>query len=198
MSEEGRQRSQLVERLCEVVQSEGWEVKRDKRAMRYGDLIFRLHEDDQPSRLGDSDLKRQVPPFTLLHDRAALLHYVFQQSLGEKEDFLRRLIPLKLKDACILNLEGRQAYAEYWDQELKKWNQKIGGLSLSEMLVRLSSEDWARFKAIQEWHLRVVDMLGFLEGNWNYEALTELRGMVPLSCARDFSDVLRVSISVYS
>ena len=71
-------------------------------------------------------------------------------------------------------MEDRQAYAEHWDQELKKWNQKLAGLSLSEMLARLSSEDWTRFKAIQEWQLRVVDMLGFLEDKLKLRGFDEI------------------------
>jgi hypothetical protein len=38
-STEDRQRQELVERLCETVQAEGWQVVRDKAALRYGDLI---------------------------------------------------------------------------------------------------------------------------------------------------------------
>jgi hypothetical protein len=77
-------------------------------------------------------------------------------------------------DARTSSLEDRQAYAEYWDQELRKWNQKLAGLSLSEMLARLSSEDWARFKSIQEWYPRVVDMLGFLEDKLKLRGFDEI------------------------
>src|ERR1700719_5147232 len=31
------------------------------------------------------------------------LHYIYQRSLGEKEDFLRRIIPLRLDDARFSN-----------------------------------------------------------------------------------------------
>ena len=47
------------------------------------------------------------------------LHYIYQRSLGEKEDFLRRIIPLVLDDARFGGWRERVAYAEHWEKEFK-------------------------------------------------------------------------------
>jgi internalin A len=97
-STEGRQRSQLVERVCEVVQSEGWQVVRDKNSMRYGDLISVFMK-----TLSQADLVVVVLSAKYLHSPYCMaeLHGIYQRSLGEKEDFLRHIIPLTLSDAQI-------------------------------------------------------------------------------------------------
>jgi hypothetical protein len=41
------------------------------------------------------------------------LYAIYQRSLGEKEDFLRRIIPLRLTDAQFGTWRDRVAYAEH-------------------------------------------------------------------------------------
>jgi hypothetical protein len=38
-SADARQRGEVVERMCETLERDGWKVVRDKTAMRYGELI---------------------------------------------------------------------------------------------------------------------------------------------------------------
>jgi len=38
-SEEGRRRTEVVARLCETLDKEGWNIIRDTNAIQYGDLV---------------------------------------------------------------------------------------------------------------------------------------------------------------
>ena len=64
----GRQRQQVVEALCQKLESESWEVVRDKTGMRLGDLISTFIKSSQPRGSGHRRYnKQQIPPVTLLH-----------------------------------------------------------------------------------------------------------------------------------
>ena len=78
------------------------------------------------------------------------LHSIYQRSLGEKEDFLRRIIPLRLVDARFGTWRDRVAFAEYWEAEFK---------AMEEKFRQLGTADFALYRSMQEWHNRIGDML---------------------------------------
>jgi hypothetical protein len=81
------------------------------------------------------------------------LHSIYQRSLGEKEDFLRRIIPLRLADARFCTWRDRVAYAEHWEKEFK---------AMEEKFRHLAEADFRLYKAMQEWHNRIGDMLAYV------------------------------------
>jgi internalin A len=96
-SETARKRAEVVDRLCETLANEGWNIIRDKNAMRSGDLISGFMK-----RIGFADHVIVVSSDKYLRSRYCMaeLYGIYQRSLGEKEGFLRRIIPLPLADAC--------------------------------------------------------------------------------------------------
>jgi hypothetical protein len=62
----------------------------------------------------------------------AELYSIYQRSVGEKEDFLRRIIPLRLEDARFGAWRDRVAYAEYWEAEFKAMEEKFRHLAESD------------------------------------------------------------------
>ncbi|HTB37614.1 MAG TPA: hypothetical protein VK777_11020, partial [Reyranella sp.] len=78
------------------------------------------------------------------------LYDIYRQSLGEKEAFLRRIIPVVLKDAHIDAWRDRAAYAEYWETEFK---------AMEQHLTRLGEEDFKLYGAMKRWHNEVGNML---------------------------------------
>jgi hypothetical protein len=81
------------------------------------------------------------------------LHSIYQRSLGEKEDFLGRIIPLRLADARFCTWRDRVAYAEHWEKEFK---------AMEEKFRHLAEADFRLYKAMQEWHNRIGDMLAYV------------------------------------
>jgi internalin A len=81
------------------------------------------------------------------------LHYIYQRSLGEKEDFLHRIIPLRLDDARFSTWRDRVAYAEYWEAEFK---------AMEEKFRYLAESGFRLYKAMKRWYPQVSDMLRYM------------------------------------
>jgi len=97
-SDDARKRGEVVERMCETLERDGWKVVRDKTAMRYGDLISAFMK-----TLSQADCVIVVLSAKYLHSPYCMaeLYGIYQRSFGEKEGFLRRIIPLVLLDAQV-------------------------------------------------------------------------------------------------
>jgi hypothetical protein len=81
------------------------------------------------------------------------MHYIYQNSRLEKQEFLDRIIPLVLDDARFGTPEERVEYAKHWEARY---------LKLKSDLDHLSVEDFRLYKAMQEWHNRIGDMLAYV------------------------------------
>jgi internalin A len=115
-SDDAHQRTEVVERLCETLGQHGLNILRDKTAMRSGELISGFMK-----RIGLADHVIVVLSDKYLRSPYCMteLYSVYQRSVGEKEDFLRRIIPLRLADARFGTWRERVAYAEHWEKEFK-------------------------------------------------------------------------------
>jgi internalin A len=149
-SEDARQRTEVVDRLCKALDKDGWKIIRDKTDMRSGDLISGFMK-----RIGLADNVIVVLSDKYLRSPYCMteLHSIYQRSVGEKEDFLRRIIPLVLADAQISAWRDRVAYAEHWEAEFK---------AMEEKFRHLAESDFRLYKAMQEWHNRIGDMLAYV------------------------------------
>ena len=81
------------------------------------------------------------------------LHYLYQRSLGEKEDFLRRIIPLVLNDTRFGTWRDRLVYTKHWRAEFEEMEQHFKDLG---------EADFRLYKAMQDWHNRIGDMLAYV------------------------------------
>ena len=139
-----------VDRLCETFDKDGWHILRDKTAMRPGDLISGFMK-----RIGLADHVIVVLSDKYLRSPYCIteLHHIYQRSLGEKEDFLGRIIPLVLTDARFGTPEERVDYAKHWEARY---------LKLKSDLDHLSVEDFRLYKSMQKWHLDIGEMLTYV------------------------------------
>jgi internalin A len=161
-SEDARKRTEVVDRLCETLGQEGWHILRDKTAMRYGDLISGFMK-----RIGLAGRVIVVLSDKYLRSPYCMteLYSIYQRSLGEKEDFLRRIIPLVLADARIGTWRDRVAYAEHWEAEFK---------AMEEKFRHLAESDFRLYKAMQEWHNRIGDMLAYVNDKLSPHGFDEI------------------------
>jgi internalin A len=95
-SQEARQRTEIVDRLCERLRQDDWNILRDSTVLRSGDLISGFMK-----RIGLADHvivvlsdKYMRSPYCMTE-----LYYIYQNSRLEKQEFLDRIIPLVLDDA---------------------------------------------------------------------------------------------------
>ena len=110
----GKQREQVVDGLCEQMVAWGYDVVRDKDSLKSGDLISVFMQ-----TIGAGDRVVVVLSQKYLRSVNCLteLHEIFRVSRCQKEDFLRRIIPLTLSDAAISNWRARAEHVSYWKKE---------------------------------------------------------------------------------
>jgi internalin A len=115
----------LVDHLEERLIREGYEVKRDKRAMRPGDWIS-----DFMREIGRAERVCVVLSEKYVHSTYCMreLLYLYQSSLGEKKEFLNRLVPLVLEDAKISQTKDRSGHVRYWKDQLKELQEATADL----------------------------------------------------------------------
>jgi internalin A len=149
-SETARKRADVVDSLCATLANEGWNIIRDKNAMRSGDLISGFMK-----RIGFADHVIVVLSDKYLRSPYCMaeLYGIYQRSVGEKEDFLRRIVPLALDDARFGNWRDRLVYTKHWRAEFE-------GMELN--FKDLGEADFRLYKSMQEWHNRIGDMLAYL------------------------------------
>jgi internalin A len=149
-SEEDHQRQEVVDRLCQTLEREHWQVVRDKNALRYGDLISTFMK-----TLGQADLVIVVLSAKYLQSPYCMteLHALYQNARQEKQQFLNHIIPLVLKDASIGKWRDRVTCAKHWEAEFKAMEQDF---------THLGEEDLRLYKAMKRWHNEVGDMLTYV------------------------------------
>ena len=128
----------------------GWNILRDSNVLRYGELISGFMK-----RIGLADHVIVVLSDKYLRSPYCMteLHFIYQRSMGEKADFLRRIIPLVLAGARISTPEERVEHAKHWETRYMK---------LKSNLDYLSVEDFRLYQDMKRWHLDVGNMLSYI------------------------------------
>jgi len=141
------QGEKIVDDMCGVMEAEGWRVIRDKTAMNYGDWIS-----DFMKCLSRGDLIVVVLSAKYLQSNYCMteLHGVYQRALGDKGEFLDRIIPVSLDDAMIGSWRDRAETARHWQREFQE---------MEKSLPHLGQQDFGLYKSMQDWHNRVGDIL---------------------------------------
>jgi internalin A len=149
-SQGAHQRTEVVDLICERLGKEGWNILRDKTEMRPGDLISGFMK-----RIGLADHIIVVLSDKYLRSPYCMteLYTIYQRSVGEKEDFLRRIIPLRLDDARIGTWRDRLVFTKHWRSEFEEMELHFKDLA---------EPDFRLYKAMQEWHNRIGDMLAYV------------------------------------
>ena len=146
-SEEDRQRQEVVERLCQILESERWQVVRGKTALSYGDLISTFMK-----TLGQANLVIVVLSAKYLRSPFCMkeLHALYQNSRQKKRAFLDRIIPMALADARIGTPEERVEYSKHWETRY---------LKLKANLDYLSGEDFQLYQDMKDWYNHIGHIL---------------------------------------
>jgi internalin A len=149
-SEDARKRTEVVERMCEKLDKEGWNFIRDNAALQYGELISGFMK-----RLSHADYVIVVLNSKYLRSPYCMteLHTIYQYSRQEKEGLLDRIVPLVLDDARLGTPNGRVEHAKYWAARYLKLKSDLDYLGL---------DDFRLYQNIKKWHSDVGNMLTYV------------------------------------
>lgn len=150
-SDAGRQREAAVAGLCGMLDREGYEVLKDDRTLRPGDWISTFM---RAIGRGDHVLVILSEKYLLSPYCMTELFYTYSRSLGEKDEFLKRVIPVVLDDASdVSSVRGRLKYARHWETEFQE---------MEPDLRLLGQPDFERYQLIKQWHGAIGNILGFI------------------------------------
>jgi internalin A len=149
---QGRQREELVNHLCDHLREWGYDVLRDKDILRSGEAIS-----DFMRSIGQSERVLVVLSEKYLRSVYCMteLHEIYRNSRGEKDDFLRRIIPLTLDDARIGSAADRGRHALYW----KRQREELQPLVAEGVLGETDLAQWCR---MARWVADVSEMLAHI------------------------------------
>lgn len=147
----GRQREAVVAGLCGMLDRDGYEVLKDDRVLRPGDWISTFMK---AIGRGDHVLVILSEKYLLSPYCMTELFKIYERSMGDKEDFLHRLIPVNVGDTG--KFDDWQIVLKY----VEHWKSKFTGME--PHLKDLGRTQFDRYKLVKQWHGEIGDMLGFI------------------------------------
>ncbi len=147
-------RESLVNRLYDSLKADGFELKRDKMDLQYRGFIS-----DFMRELGRGGLivvalsdKYLRSPYCM-HE----LNEIFRNSRQERDEFAKRIFPIRVEEIRINDPIDLGNYLTFWDEELKKWKELVKN-SPSQLGRALFDE----YEKIKEIHANCGELLGYL------------------------------------
>jgi hypothetical protein len=112
------EREQIVNQLYDSLRDEGFDIKRDKMDLRYGDLISGFM-----TKIGKGKLiivaisnKYLRSPYCMWE-----LYEIYRNSKLEKKNFVSRILPLRVENIDLSLPAVTKIYFEHWGSVLKEW-----------------------------------------------------------------------------
>jgi hypothetical protein len=134
-----------------MLDEQGYEVVKDDRKLRPGDWISTFMR-----AIGRADHVLVILSAKYLESAYCMteLSHIYNRSLGEKEDFLARVIPVVVDDAKdIHQWDGRLQRSQHWESEFQR---------MEPHLRLLGQTDFERYHLIKRWHDAIGDILCFI------------------------------------
>jgi hypothetical protein len=78
---------------------------------------------------------------------------IYQRALGDKDEFLDRIIPVSLDDAKIADWRDRVEIARHWQEEFQE---------MEKSFRLLRQPDFGLYKSMQDWYNHVDDILAYV------------------------------------
>jgi tetratricopeptide (TPR) repeat protein len=158
-TETGRQREEIVERLCAAVTASGRAIGRDKDRMRGGDSIERFAHDISKARriiavISEKSLQSE---FCMAHE----LFRAFRRCDYQRAEFQEKVIALVMDDAkpYLKDNLAIVALAKNWQERLEKLRTELQSLDPT----RKSPNLWIFVDLMEDMCPRLPDMLGALQ-----------------------------------
>ena len=151
---QGKQRQELVEKLCASLGKQGVKVRRDSTQIQPGDRIR-----DYMQRLARGDVILVVLSDRYLRSEACMaeLYWIWDNARQKPDRFLGRVIPLTLPDAQLRHTADRFARAEHWQEVSKDLEARM-----SRHFAAVGERTVAQCRLIKEIAAHTSDMLELL------------------------------------
>jgi len=131
-------REKIVDELYESLKKEGFDVRRDKMNLEYGRLIT-----DFMKSIGQGDLIIVCVSEKYLKSVYCMweLCEIHRNTLGEKEKFIQRIIPVRIEDLGLDKPKNLGNYMRHWNDYYKDWDEYF-----QEFRGQTNGPDWEAFQ----------------------------------------------------
>ena len=172
----GRERQATVDGLCAMLAKSGYEVVKDDRELRHGDWISAFMK-----AIGRGDHVLVILSEKYLRSPYCMteLFHIYSRSLGDKEDFLNRVIPVVVENSLQLSdWSVVVELAKHWESEYVKMEPNLKYLGEAHI---------QQYHLIKQWHTVIATILGFINDTLHpqgFDAITKddyaaVREMLP-------------------
>ncbi|MGO9597697.1 MAG: leucine-rich repeat domain-containing protein [Isosphaeraceae bacterium] len=144
----------LVDRLCQEADRRGKSVLRDRTGVGLGDRFSRFMQ-----RLGSGNRVFVILSKEYLESANCMfeLFEVWRNSKMVAEEFLRRIAVLCLPDAKIMGQSERDECDRYWEDELRKQDQRMRNNPRG-----VSTQDFDRYRSMRNFAHHLREMLALI------------------------------------
>jgi internalin A len=152
---EGKTRGEVVDRLCESLRADGFEVRRDRADMRNGDLISRFIHDLVNATFVVAIISEKYlrSPYCMFE-----IYKVFQACQGDTDKLLQRILPVVLPEVRLAGLKQRAPYLTHWQEEHETLEELRGKFGLS-----MGWKSQQECRLVVEFAHHIDDILTFIQ-----------------------------------
>jgi internalin A len=152
---DGKLRGEVVDRLCDSLRGDGFEVQRDRDVMRPGDLISRFIHDIVNAKFVVAIVSEKYlrSPYCMFE-----IYKVFQACQGDTDKLLQRVLPVVLPEVRLAGLKQRAPYLKHWKEERETAEELLRDLGLS-----VGSKSYQECRLVDEFARHIDDILTFIQ-----------------------------------
>ena len=117
-TDQGRQREALVDKICDALLAQRYNLIRDRNHLTLGQSIENFMR----------EIGRGNYVILVISDKYLRSEYCMFEALEvmKRKDYQQRIFPVVLSDANIYSREGQVAYSHYWQQQTEKLSALMG------------------------------------------------------------------------
>jgi predicted Rossmann-fold nucleotide-binding protein len=149
-SETGKQREEIVNRLCETLRAKGFTITRDKDHLNYRGSIRKFMQ-----RIGKGNFV-----ITVISDKYLKSEYCMFEAaeIMKNEDAKDRMFPIVLPDAQIYDIKGQTQYINHWITQKEELNQEFKSIQQPTLATKILE----RIKDVEEISYKLNDFMALI------------------------------------
>ena len=157
---------QIVDDLFATLDSTGLTIVRDKDHLVYAESITRFMQDLSKSKLIITFISDKYfkSPFCMFE-----LYEIARDSKWEKEEFLRRVLPIPIENLNFIDIKVRNKYSDYWNNKEEKMNAYI-----KKRLDNLPEDQFNDLVTFQKIKAKCGELMGWLK-EVNYSQFEDIK-----------------------
>jgi hypothetical protein len=153
--EAGESREAIVDQLYNALKADGFTLKRDKMDLDYKGFISEfMHEIGRSGLVVVAISDKYLRSPYCMHE----LYEIYRNSRQEKEEFSKRVFPIRVESIKMSDPFVIDTYLAYWEEQVNKWKTLV-----EKRASQLSPAHFNEFDKVREINSKFSELLAFLQ-----------------------------------